>query len=48
MFWTSVVGLIENPSLLASNVPLTEICSTVAEVFRHGTLKACETKVTIC
>jgi AcrR family transcriptional regulator len=40
MFWTSVVGLIENPSLIASNVPLAEICSTVTEVFRHGTLKA--------
>jgi len=39
MFGTSV-GLIENPSLIASNVPLTEICSTVTEVFRHGMLKA--------
>ncbi|MGO9111303.1 MAG: TetR/AcrR family transcriptional regulator [Thermoguttaceae bacterium] len=39
MFWTSVVGLIENPSLIASNVPLTEICATVTEVFRHGMLK---------
>src|SRR5271157_5188931 len=36
MFWASVVGLIENPTLIASNVPLTEICSTVTEVFRHG------------
>jgi AcrR family transcriptional regulator len=39
MFWTSVVGLIENPSLIASNVPLAEICATVTEVFRHGMLK---------
>jgi AcrR family transcriptional regulator len=39
MFWTTVFGLIENPSLIASNVPLTEICSTVTEVFRHGMLK---------
>lgn len=40
MFCTAVVGLIENPSLIASNVPLTEICTTVTEVFRHGMLRA--------
>jgi len=48
MFCTSVVGLIENPTLIASNVPLTEICSTVTEVFRHGMLKANDPKVETC
>jgi AcrR family transcriptional regulator len=45
MFWTSVIGLIENPTLIASNVPLAEICATVTEVFRHGMLKANDEKV---
>jgi len=45
MFWTSVIGLIENPTLIASNVPLAEICATVTEVFRHGMLKANDVKV---
>jgi AcrR family transcriptional regulator len=40
IFWSSVVGLIENPALISSNVPLSEICTTVTEVFRHGILKA--------
>lgn len=48
MFWASVVGLIENPSLIAANVPLTEICSTVTEVFRHGMLKANDVKAESC
>ena len=39
IFWTSVVGLIENPALITSNVALAEICTTVTEVFRHGILK---------
>jgi hypothetical protein len=39
IFRTSVVGLIENPSLVSSNVPFAEICATVTEVFRHGILK---------
>jgi AcrR family transcriptional regulator len=39
IFWASVVGLLENPSLISSNISLTEIFSTVTEVFRHGILK---------
>jgi len=39
IFWTMVVGLIENPALISSNVPLAEVCATVTEVFRHGILK---------
>jgi AcrR family transcriptional regulator len=39
MFWTSVVGLIENPALIAAGVPLAEICKTVTAVLRHGILK---------
>lgn len=39
IFWASVVGLLENPTLISSNVPLTEIFATVTEVFRHGILK---------
>jgi AcrR family transcriptional regulator len=39
IFWSSVMGLLENPSLISSHVPLTEIFSTVTEVFRYGILK---------
>lgn len=39
IFWASVVGLIENPTLISSNVSLAEIYATVTEVFRHGILK---------
>ena len=39
MFWASVVGLIENPTLIAANVSLAEICETVTAVLRHGMLK---------
>jgi len=39
IFWNAVVGLIENPALISSNVPLPEIFATVTEVFRHGILK---------
>jgi AcrR family transcriptional regulator len=39
MFWTSVAGLIENPALIATGVPLAEICKTVTAVLRHGILK---------
>jgi AcrR family transcriptional regulator len=39
IFWASVVGLIENPALISSNVPLAEVFATVTEVFRHGILK---------
>lgn len=39
IFLASVVGLIENPTLVSSNVPLAEVFATVTEVFRHGILK---------
>jgi AcrR family transcriptional regulator len=39
IFLAAVMGLIENPALISSSVPLTEIFATVAEVFRHGILK---------
>jgi AcrR family transcriptional regulator len=40
MFWASVVGLIENPALMAANIPHSEICATVTAVLRHGMLKS--------
>jgi AcrR family transcriptional regulator len=39
IFWAAVVGLIENPALISSNVSLREIVATVAEVFRNGILR---------
>jgi AcrR family transcriptional regulator len=39
IFWASAVGLIENPTLISSNVSLAEIFATVSEVFRHGILR---------
>jgi AcrR family transcriptional regulator len=39
IFWSAVIGLIENPAIVSSNVSLTEVFSTVTEVFRHGILK---------
>ena len=39
VFRASAVGLIENPTLISSNVSLAEIFTTVSEVFRHGILK---------
>jgi AcrR family transcriptional regulator len=39
MFRAVVVELIENPSLIATGVPLAEICDTVTAVLRQGTLK---------
>jgi hypothetical protein len=42
VFWSAVVGLIENPTLISSNVPLSEIVATVTGVFRHGILKECD------
>ena len=39
IFWTGVVGLLENPALISSHVPLAEIFSTVTGVFRFGILK---------
>jgi AcrR family transcriptional regulator len=39
MFWSSVIGLVENPALISANIPIAKICETVIAVFRHGTLK---------
>jgi AcrR family transcriptional regulator len=39
IFWASVLGLIENPTVISSNVSLNEVFATVTEVFRHGILK---------
>ena len=40
IFWAAVVGLIENPALVSSNVSLAEVFTTVTKVFRHGILKS--------
>jgi AcrR family transcriptional regulator len=40
IFWAGVVGLLENPALISSQVPLGEIFSTVTDVFRFGILKS--------
>jgi hypothetical protein len=40
IFWAGVVGLLENPALISSHVPLGEIFSTVTDVFRFGILKS--------
>jgi AcrR family transcriptional regulator len=39
IFRASVVGLLENPALISSHVPMAELFSTVTEVFRFGILK---------
>jgi hypothetical protein len=39
IYWSAVIGLLENPAVISSNVPLTEIFATVTGVFRHGILK---------
>lgn len=39
IFWSSVIGLIENPALISANVPLAEVFTTVLEVFRYGILR---------
>ena len=39
IFWSSVIGLIENPALISSNVSLAEVATTVQQVFRYGILK---------
>lgn len=44
LFWAAVVGLIENPTLISSNVSLADIFGTVTELFRHGLLKNAEGK----
>jgi hypothetical protein len=38
IFWAAIVGLIENPALISSNVPLKEIFATVTDLFRYGIL----------
>ena len=38
MFRACVVGLIENPALIAANISQAEICETVTAVLRHGML----------
>jgi AcrR family transcriptional regulator len=40
IFWSSIMGLIENPTLISSSVSLSEIFTTVTEVFRYGILRA--------
>ena len=37
------MGLIENPTLIAANIPQAEICETVTAVLRHGMLKSKDT-----
>ena len=39
IFLAAVMGLIENPAIISSNVSLTEVFATVTEVFRHGIIK---------
>jgi AcrR family transcriptional regulator len=39
VFWSAVIGLIENPALISSNVSLAEVLTTVQQVFRYGILK---------
>jgi AcrR family transcriptional regulator len=39
IFWSSVIGLFENQTLISSNIPISEIFDTVTELFRHGILK---------
>ena len=40
VFYSSVIGLIENPALISANVSLAEVLNTVCEVFRHGILRS--------
>ena len=40
IFWAAIIGLIENPTLISSNVPLKEIFATVTDLFRYGILKS--------
>ena len=39
IFWAAVIGLMENPALISSNVALADVFATVTELFRHGILK---------
>jgi AcrR family transcriptional regulator len=38
IFGASVINLIENPTIISSNISLSEVFATVTEVFRHGIL----------
>jgi AcrR family transcriptional regulator len=42
MFRVCVTGLIENPELIAANIPEADICETVTAVLRHGMLNCCD------
>lgn len=39
VFLAAVMGLIENPTIISSNISLSEVFVTVTEIFRHGILK---------
>jgi len=39
IFWSSVVGLVENPTLISANVSLAEVLIAVREIFGQGILK---------
>jgi AcrR family transcriptional regulator len=39
VFWSAVIGLIENPALISSDVSLAEVVTTVQQVFCYGILK---------
>lgn len=39
IFWSSVIGLIENPTLISANVSLAQVLATIREVFGQGILK---------
>lgn len=39
VFWSAVIGLIENPALISSDVSLADVLTTVQQVFRYGILK---------
>lgn len=45
VFWSAVIGLIENPTLINSNVSLAEVLNTVQQVFRYGILKQPEQQI---
>jgi AcrR family transcriptional regulator len=39
VFRSAVIGLIENPALISSNVSLADVLTNVQEIFSHGILK---------
>jgi AcrR family transcriptional regulator len=42
IFDASVIGLLENPALISSNVTLSELFATVTQVFRYGIVRVKE------